>query len=461
MTPGVRLDLRDLPDRRRDAALPASSRAARRSRSRWSRRTRRSRACGTTPTAEEPTYSDTVELDLGDRRAVARRARSARRTASRCRRAERVPRGARGLRARARRSQRRGRVEESFPASDPPARRRPGHDAPQHERRTAASTPVAAEHAARRCRSRWPTARETELDHGHVVIAAITSCTNTSNPSVMLGAGLARAQRRRARPDAQAVGQDARWRRARRSSPSTSTRAGLTDDLERARLQPRRLRLHDVHRQLGAAARGDLRGRQRGTTSRSCSVLSGNRNFEGRINPDVRMNYLASPPLRRRVRARRDDGHRPRQRPARPGRRRRPRLPARHLAVASTRSPRRSEAPCSRTCSARATAEVFDGDERLEQRSTCRPATASRGTTTRPTCASRRTSRACPPSPSAVADIHGARVLAMLGDSRHDRPHLAGRARSRRTAPRAATCRSTASSSATSTPTARGAATTR
>ena len=40
---------------------------------------------------------------------------------------------------------------------------------------------------------------ETELDHGHVVIAAITSCTNTSNPSVMLGAGPARAQRGRRR----------------------------------------------------------------------------------------------------------------------------------------------------------------------------------------------------------------------------------------------------------------------
>ena len=67
---------------------------------------------------------------------------------------------------------------------------------------------------------------EFELDHGHVVIAAITSCTNTSNPSVMLGRGAARPQRVATRADAQAVGQDLAGARARRSSPSTSTAPG-------------------------------------------------------------------------------------------------------------------------------------------------------------------------------------------------------------------------------------------
>ena len=63
---GVRLDLRDLPDRRRDAALPALHRPRRRSRSSWSRPTPASRASGTTSTPRTPVYSDTLELDLGD-----------------------------------------------------------------------------------------------------------------------------------------------------------------------------------------------------------------------------------------------------------------------------------------------------------------------------------------------------------------------------------------------------------
>ena len=64
-------------------------------------------------------------------------------------------------------------------------------------------------------------------------------------------------------------------------------RAGLTDRSRAARLQSRRLRLHHLHRQLGAAARGRLRGGHRSDDLVVCSVLSGNRNFEGRIHPDV------------------------------------------------------------------------------------------------------------------------------------------------------------------------------
>jgi aconitate hydratase len=72
-------------------------------------------------------------------------------------------------------------------------------------------------------------------------------------------------------------------------------RAGLTPYLE-ARFQPRRLRLHDLHREL-RADHPEVSAAVHEHDLSVVSVLSGNRNFEGRINPDVRMNYLASPPL--------------------------------------------------------------------------------------------------------------------------------------------------------------------
>jgi aconitate hydratase len=73
-------------------------------------------------------------------------------------------------------------------------------------------------------------------------------------------------------------------------------RAGLTEPLLDARLQPRRLRLHDLHRQLRPAAGGVSEAVNEHDLA-VAAVLSGNRNFEGRIHPDVKMNYLASPPL--------------------------------------------------------------------------------------------------------------------------------------------------------------------
>jgi len=133
------------------------------------------------------------------------------------------------------------------------------------------------------------------LDHGHVVIAAITSCTNTSNPSVMLGAGLLAR-------NAVARGLTSQpWVKTSLAPGSKVVteyldRAGLTDPLEE-------LGFHLVgygcttcignsgplpDEVSAAVDEGDLA---------VCSVLSGNRNFEGRINPDVKMNYLASPPL--------------------------------------------------------------------------------------------------------------------------------------------------------------------
>ena len=108
----------------------------------------------------------------------------------------------------------------------------------------------------------WPTGLEFDLEHGHVVIAAITSCTNTSNPQVMIAAGLLAKKAVELGLEFQAVGED---------DPRTGLpgrhglpRAGRAGPVSReARLRPRRLRLHDVHRQLGPAARGSLRGHQR------------------------------------------------------------------------------------------------------------------------------------------------------------------------------------------------------
>ena len=137
--------------------------------------------------------------------------------------------------------------------------------------------------------------RETTVDHGHVVIAAITSCTNTSNPSVMVGAGiLAR--------NALARGlQSKPWVKTSLAPGSKVVteyldKAGLTESLEQLGFD---LVGYGCTTCIGnsgplpeevskAVGEGDLA---------VVSVLSGNRNFEGRINPDVKMNYLASPPL--------------------------------------------------------------------------------------------------------------------------------------------------------------------
>ena len=133
------------------------------------------------------------------------------------------------------------------------------------------------------------------LRHGDVVIAAITSCTNTSNPSVMIGAGIlarnALARGLRSKP----------WVKTSLAPGSKVVseyldRAGLTSSLEGLGFN---LVGYGCTTCIGnsgplpdevsaAVGEGDLA---------VVSVLSGNRNFEGRINPDVKMNYLASPPL--------------------------------------------------------------------------------------------------------------------------------------------------------------------
>ena len=134
------------------------------------------------------------------------------------------------------------------------------------------------------------------LDHGAVVIAAITSCTNTSNPSVMLGAALlAQNAVEKGLTSKPWVKTDDGARLAGRHRLLREGRALAVP--REARLLPGRLRLHHLHRQLRARCPRRSRKAINDNDLSVTAVLSGNRNFEGRINPDVKMNYLASPPL--------------------------------------------------------------------------------------------------------------------------------------------------------------------
>jgi aconitate hydratase len=139
------------------------------------------------------------------------------------------------------------------------------------------------------------TAANGHLHHGSVVIAAITSCTNTSNPSVMVAAGLL------AKKAVERGLQVPTW-------VKTSLAPGskvVTDYLARAGLTPylEKLKFHIVG--YGCTTCIGNSGPLPEEVSKAideqnlvvASVLSGNRNFEGRINPDVRANYLMSPPL--------------------------------------------------------------------------------------------------------------------------------------------------------------------
>jgi aconitate hydratase A / 2-methylisocitrate dehydratase len=133
------------------------------------------------------------------------------------------------------------------------------------------------------------------LDHGAVVVAAITSCTNTSNPSVMIGAGLLAKK---------AVERGL----ARKPWVKTSLAPGskvVTDYLEKAGLTPYLDALgfnlvgYGCTTCIGNSGPlpEDISAIVAERNLVVCSVLSGNRNFEGRIQPQVRANYLASPPL--------------------------------------------------------------------------------------------------------------------------------------------------------------------
>ncbi len=183
-------------------------------------------------------------------------------------------------------------VEESFPASDPPSSSNNGKNGHGPHLTTA---PADGKRPSNPQRVTLEDGTEFELDHGAVTIAAITSCTNTSNPSVMIGAALLAKK---------AVEKGL----TRKPWVKTTLAPGskvVSDYYEKSGLTPYLDKLGFnlvgygcttcignsgplIPEVSAAVNEGDLA---------VVSVLSGNRNFEGRINPDVKMNYLASPPL--------------------------------------------------------------------------------------------------------------------------------------------------------------------
>ena len=233
------------------------------------------------------------------------------------------------------------------------------------------------------------------LDHGHVVIAAITSCTNTSNPYVMIGAALLAKK---------AVEKGL----SRKPWVKTTLAPGskvVMDYYERAGLIPYLDKLGFNLVGYGCTTCIGNSGPLPPAISDAVneddltvvSVLSGNRNFEGRINPDVKMNYLASPPL----------------------------VVAYALAgtmdIDLDREPLGTDSEgkpvfladiwpspdevASVVASAVARGDVhrrlrrrLQGRRQLARPDSARPATRSSGTATPPTSAARRTSTACPPS---------------------------------------------------------------
>jgi aconitate hydratase len=184
---------------------------------------------------------------------------------------------------------------ESFPASDSPAYHgtngaaaptsHTGHDT-GHQAEGRPSNPA---HVT------YPDGTEFDVDHGAVAIAAITSCTNTSNPSVMIGAALL------AKNAVEKGLQRKPWVKTT-LAPGSKV---VSDYYERAGLTPYLDKLGFNLVGYGCTTCIGNSGPLIPEVSQAvndndlavASVLSGNRNFEGRINPDIKMNYLASPPL--------------------------------------------------------------------------------------------------------------------------------------------------------------------
>ncbi|MFE6616978.1 aconitate hydratase [Amycolatopsis sp. NPDC057786] len=182
-------------------------------------------------------------------------------------------------------------VEESFPASDPAALSFKDEGAVDIQSAANGHTgrptnPVKVSTSDR---------GEFILDHGAVVIASITSCTNTSNPSVMLGAALLARN---------AVDKGLAVKPWVKTSMAPGSQV-VTDYYDKAGLWPylEKLGYHLVGYGCttcignSGPLSDEISAAIQENDLTAVSVLSGNRNFEGRINPDVKMNYLASPPL--------------------------------------------------------------------------------------------------------------------------------------------------------------------
>ncbi|NMI00300.1 aconitate hydratase [Pseudonocardia acidicola] len=183
--------------------------------------------------------------------------------------------------------------DQSFPASDPPAVDNGNGDGTPHAPISAAAG--ADGRTSKPTRVTLESGTSFELDHGAVVIASITSCTNTSNPSVMLGAALLARN---------AVDRGLAVKPWVKTSMAPGSQV-VTDYYEKAGLWPylEKLGYHLVGYGCTTCIgnSGPLAEEISAAVNEAdlavVSVLSGNRNFEGRINPDVKMNYLASPPL--------------------------------------------------------------------------------------------------------------------------------------------------------------------
>jgi aconitate hydratase len=256
--------------------------------------------------SEEPTFSDRIELDLGEvvpsiagpKRPQDRIALTRSQQAFREALAGYMPDSDGDDDA----------LGETFPASDPIAAQVPAngegprdsHASPQRAGEAGGAGGV-AEVAAPRARVEQAVSPDTTpghragLDHGDVVIAAITSCTNTSNPSVMIGAGIlarnALARGLMSKP----------WVKTSLAPGSKVVteyldKAGLTESLEQLGFNLVGYGCTTCIGNSGPLPDEISEAIQREDLA-AVSVLSGNRNFEGRINPDVKMNYLASPPL--------------------------------------------------------------------------------------------------------------------------------------------------------------------
>ncbi|POM22917.1 Aconitate hydratase [Actinomadura rubteroloni] len=180
--------------------------------------------------------------------------------------------------------------DESFPASDSPAN---SQNSPADRPRAAAATVGSRPHNP--VTVKLGDGTEFELDHGAVAVAAITSCTNTSNPYVMVGAGLLAKK---------AVEKGLTRKPWVKTSLAPGSQA-VTDYLERAGLTPYLDKIGYNLVGYGCTTCIGNTGPLQPEISQAVNdndlavtaVLSGNRNFEGRISPDVKMNYLASPPL--------------------------------------------------------------------------------------------------------------------------------------------------------------------
>ena len=182
-------------------------------------------------------------------------------------------------------------VAESFPASDPPSNGHGEADPSDH----LSAAPADGGRPSNPVEVTLADGTRFTLDHGAVTIAAITSCTNTSNPSVMIGAALL------AKKAVEKGLQRKPWVKTTLAPGSKVVsdyyeRAGLTPYLDKLGFN---LVGYGCTTCIGNS--GPLIPEVSAAVNEKdlavVSVLSGNRNFEGRINPDIKMNYLASPPL--------------------------------------------------------------------------------------------------------------------------------------------------------------------